>query len=115
MRRQRTSERGFTLVELLVVIAIIMILIAILLPVVMAAKRQANQVVCQSNLRQLGIAMVLYAQDNRYFPHDIIEVYYSTPVAGQRVYLASQAAKSFARQSEGLLLPSPGSAVHVDG
>ena len=85
MRRQRTSKRGFTLVELLVAIAIIAILIAILLPVVIAAKRQANQVVCQSNLRQLGIAMALYAQDSRYFPNDVLAIHYSTPVAGNAV------------------------------
>ncbi len=74
MRRQRTSEHGFTLVELLVVLAIITILIAILLPMVLAVKRHAQQVACQSNLRQLGIAMIMYGQDNQYFPTAILDL-----------------------------------------
>lgn len=74
MRRQIKSERGFTLVELLVVIAIIAILIAILLPVVAAAKRQAMQLRCASNLRQLGLAMTMYTSQNKYFPTAAIQV-----------------------------------------
>ncbi|HEV8606895.1 MAG TPA: DUF1559 domain-containing protein [Tepidisphaeraceae bacterium] len=68
MKRGLGHHRGFTLVELLVVIAIIAILIAILLPLVIAAKRQAVQVQCQSNLRQLGVAMTMYTQQYGYFP-----------------------------------------------
>ncbi len=68
MKKQLPRNRGFTLVELLVVIAIIAILIAILLPLVIAAKRQAVQVQCQSNLRQLGVAMTMYTQQYGYFP-----------------------------------------------
>jgi len=56
---------AFTLVELLVVIAIIAILIAILLPALSKARDQANTVKCLANLRQIGQAAVMYAQDNK--------------------------------------------------
>src|SRR2546429_1371192 len=63
MSNRRTPIRGFTLIELLVVIAIIAILAAILFPVFAQAREKARQSSCQSNLRQLGLATQLYAQD----------------------------------------------------
>jgi prepilin-type processing-associated H-X9-DG protein/prepilin-type N-terminal cleavage/methylation domain-containing protein len=68
MRRQFKSAWAFTLIELLVVLAIIAILIALLLPLVMGARRQGLQVVCASNLRQLGMAMQLYTDQYGAFP-----------------------------------------------
>lgn len=63
MRSTRKSH-GFTLIELLVVIAIIAILAAILFPVFAKARDAARFTSCLSNLKQLGVAMQMYIQDN---------------------------------------------------
>jgi len=63
------SWRGFTLVELLVVIGIVAVLIAVLLPALGRARAQANRVVCLSNIRQLGVGILMYCNDNKgWFP-----------------------------------------------
>jgi len=70
----KRSRNGFTLIELLVVIAIIAILAAILFPVFARAREKARQTSCLSNLKQLSLAILMYAED-----YDETLPYYQRP------------------------------------
>ncbi len=60
------GKKGFTLIELLVVIAIIAILMAILMPALQRVREQARFQACRSNLRGVGLGVLMYLQDNEY-------------------------------------------------
>ncbi|MDX1931367.1 MAG: DUF1559 domain-containing protein [Capsulimonadales bacterium] len=70
MVSERSARAAFTLIELLVVIAIIALLAAILFPVFAQAREKGRQATCQSNLRQIGLAILMYKADydERYVP-----------------------------------------------
>ncbi len=60
----RRNVKGFTLIELLVVIAIIAVLLAIIMPAMRRIKESAKQTICKSNLRNIGLALFMYLDDN---------------------------------------------------
>ncbi|MBU1863530.1 MAG: type II secretion system GspH family protein [Candidatus Omnitrophica bacterium] len=70
------KRKGFTLIELLVVISIILILVSFVVPQIGGARAKARQVKCLNNLRVMGSALLMYADDNGgQFPADLADLY----------------------------------------
>jgi prepilin-type N-terminal cleavage/methylation domain-containing protein len=95
-------RRGFTLIELLVVIAIIAILAAILFPVFAKAREKARQSSCLSNLKQLGLSMMQYAQDyDESYP-----AHYRYMPAGVALYWWADVTQPYIKNYQVLACPS---------
>lgn len=73
MTYARGERAGFTLIELLVVVAIIAVLVAVLLPALNQARATAKTVTCMSNLKQIGTAMLMYADEHHGWTPRIFE------------------------------------------
>ena len=88
MKKSANARPAFTLVELLVVIAIIGSLVSLLMPAIQQVRQKADTLKCISNLRQIGVSLILYANDHgQHTP--VIE-----PWPGQPVYSASDGAQT---------------------
>ncbi|MBX9735535.1 MAG: DUF1559 domain-containing protein [Phycisphaerales bacterium] len=63
--RRRSSPRGFSLIDVLVSMVVVVVLISLLLPSLSGIRETSRRVVCASNIRQIGLGMLMYAEDNR--------------------------------------------------
>jgi len=112
VKNSRTNERkkGFTLIELLVVIAIIGILAAILFPVFARARENARKAACMSNLKQIGLGMMMYIQDfDETFP-----VAWQSWVPTDRMYWY-QIIDPYIKNQQVFVCPTAGQIVDSDG
>ena len=102
MSKRFHPRSAFTLVELLVVIAIIAVLAAILFPVFAQAREKARQITCTSNLRQTGMATLMYVQDyDERVPMSIYD-------AGGRWFAVGHALETYTKNMQIWVCPSDG-------
>ncbi len=99
MIHQRLGRAAFTLIELLIVIAIVALLAAILFPVFARARETARKSSCQSNLKQIGLAVMQYTQDND-------ERYPSTYITPAGLVSWMQYVQPYAKSTQIFLCPS---------
>ena len=79
-------KKGFTLIELLVVIAVIALLMGILLPALNVAREQGRRAACLSNMRQVGVALMMYQTEYEYTPPKTQAVFdYASPASRDNV------------------------------
>jgi prepilin-type N-terminal cleavage/methylation domain-containing protein len=112
MKPIETRRGGFTLIELLVVIAIIAILAAILFPVFAQAREQARKSTCGSNCRQIGLGLMMYAQD---YDDTLVMRYYGKDPVGNRDVTWKDALSPYLKNEGIYRCPSNPRAQTVDG
>lgn len=67
---RKRGNRGFSLIELMTVVLVVIVLVGILIPVVIKARERSKQSRCAGNLKQIGLALIMYANDfTAYFPN----------------------------------------------
>jgi len=96
-------RRGFTLIELLVVIAIIAILAAILFPVFAKAREKARQSSCLSNEKQIGLAILQYAQD---YDERLPYMYVRMPAGSTNLYWCQDVVMPYVKNNQVFVCPS---------
>lgn len=113
MKRERKKhKKGFTLIELLVVIAIIAILASILFPVFARARENARRASCMSNLKQVGMAAMMYVQDydefypGRYSQNDVLPPDGEDLSGGNNYWYWQQMLYPYTKNMQAFLCPS---------